>query len=161
MTDVVDAATRSRMMAGIKGKNTTPELFLRRALHAQGFRYRLGGCGLPGKPDLVFPGRRVVIFVHGCFWHRHECKYFKWPGTNTQFWRDKLEGNVSRDQRVLIRLKEKGWTVLTVWECELRESRYTLPNAAVTAVVSTLAAITRLPIRTDEDRIGRKGRKGV
>lgn len=161
MTDVVDAATRSRMMAGIKGKNTTPELFLRRALHSQGFRYRLGGCGLPGKPDLVFPGRRVVIFVHGCFWHRHECKYFKWPGTNTQFWRDKLEGNVSRDQRVLIRLKEKGWTVLTVWECELRESRYTLPNAAVTAVVSTLAAINRLPIRTDEDRIGRKARKGV
>ena len=71
MTDVVDAATRSRMMAGIKGKDTTPELFLRRALHAQGFRYRLGGWSLPGKPDLVFPGRRVVIFVHGCFWHQH------------------------------------------------------------------------------------------
>jgi DNA mismatch endonuclease (patch repair protein) len=160
VTDVVDAATRSRMMAGIKGKNTTPELFLRRALHAQGFRYRLGGYGLPGKPDLVFPGRRVVIFVHGCFWHRHECKYFKWPGTNTQFWREKLEGNVERDLRVIAHLQSNGWIVLTVWECELRESQYTLPNAAVTAVALKLAAINRSALRADGDQIGRKGQKG-
>jgi DNA mismatch endonuclease (patch repair protein) len=148
-------------MAGIKGKNTTPELFLRRALHAQGFRYRLGGCGLPGKPDLVFPGRRVVIFVHGCFWHRHECKYFKWPSTNTQFWREKLEGNVVRDQRVSAQLQGKGWTVLTVWECELRESRYALPNSAVISLASQLAELRSFSIKTDGDRIGRKGRKGV
>lgn len=139
MTDVVDAATRSRMMAGIKGKNTTPELFLRRALHTQGFRYRLGGCGLPGKPDLVFPGRRVVIFVHGCFWHCHDCKYFKWPGTNTQFWRDKLEGNAERDLRVKRELKKLGWKVLTVWECEIRETRYLLPNPAVSRLSRILA----------------------
>lgn len=139
MTDVVDAATRSRMMAGIKGKNTTPEMFLRRALHAQGFRYRLGGCGLPGKPDLVFPGRRVVIFVHGCFWHRHDCKYFKWPGTNTQFWRDKLDGNAERDFRVKGELKKLGWKVLTVWECEIRETRYLLPNPAVSRLSRILA----------------------
>lgn len=126
-------------MAGIKGKNTTPELFLRQALHAQGFRYRLGGCGLPGKPDLVFPGRRVVIFVHGCFWHRHDCKYFKWPGTNTQFWRDKLDGNAERDLRVKCELKKLGWKVLTVWECEIRETRYQLPNPAVSRLSRILA----------------------
>lgn len=138
MTDVVDAATRSRMMAGIRGKDTMPELFLRRALHAQGFRYRLGGCGLPGKPDLVFPGRRVVIFVHGCFWHRHGCKYFKWPSTNTQFWREKLEGNAGRDERVKLELQKIGWKALTVWECELRETRYKLPNAAIRRVAAVL-----------------------
>lgn len=142
MTDVVDAATRSRMMAGIKGKNTTPELFLRRALHAQGFRYRLGGCSLPGKPDLVFPGRRVVIFVHGCFWHRHDCKYFKWPGTNTQFWREKLEGNVVRDSRVEQELKKLGWNVLTVWECELKESKYQMPNSTVLEISEKLKNLT-------------------
>lgn len=138
MTDVVDVATRSRMMAGIQGKNTRPELFLRKALHAMGFRYRLGGKGLPGKPDIVFPKRRVVIFVHGCFWHMHECKYFKQPATNPQFWREKLENNVQRDRRVVDELQSKGWTVLTVWECELRESKYQMPNSAVLAVAAKL-----------------------
>ena len=138
MTDVVDAATRSRMMAGIKGKDTTPELFLRRALHAQGFRYRLGGCGLPGKPDLVFSGRRVVVFVHGCFWHRHECKYFKWPGSNKHFWRTKLDGNSVRDKNVKAKLTQMGWKVLTVWECELRKTRYTLPNSAINQLLQIL-----------------------
>jgi DNA mismatch endonuclease, patch repair protein len=140
VTDVVDAATRSRMMAGIKNKNTTPELFLRSALHAQGLRYRLGGCGLPGKPDLVFSGRRVVVFVHGCFWHRHECKYFKWPGSNPQFWRNKLEGNVARDERVKRELLKMGWRVLTVWECELRATNYTLPNPALRKIVRVLTS---------------------
>ena len=138
MTDVVDAATRSRMMAGIQGKNTRPELFLRKALHAMGFRYRLGGGGLPGKPDIIFPKRRVVIFVHGCFWHMHKCKYFKWPATNPQFWREKLDGNVQRDRRVAIELQSKGWTVVTVWECELRESKYQMPNSAVLGVAAEL-----------------------
>lgn len=142
MTDVVDAATRSRMMAGIRGKNTRPELFLRKTLHAMGFRYRLGGKGLPGKPDIVFPKLRVVIFVHGCFWHMHECKYFKLPATNSQFWREKLEGNVRRDRRVVDELQSKGWTVLTVWECELRESKYQMPNSAVLAVAAKIKALT-------------------
>lgn len=141
MTDVVDAATRSRMMAGIQGKNTRPELFLRKALHAMGFRYRLGGKGLPGKPDIVFPRRRVVIFVHGCFWHMHECKYFKWPATNPQFWHEKLDGNVQRDRRVAVELQSRGWTVLTVWECELKESKYQMPNSAVLAVAAKLKTL--------------------
>lgn len=142
MTDVVDAATRSRMMAGIQGKNTQPELFLRKALHAMGFRYRLGGKGLPGKPDIVFPKKHIAIFVHGCFWHMHECKYFKWPATNSQFWREKLDGNVQRDKRVTVELQSKGWTVLTVWECELRETKYQMPNSVVLAVAAKLKTLT-------------------
>ena len=141
MTDVVDAATRSRMMAGIKGKNTQPELFLRKELHSMGFRYRLGGQGLPGKPDIVFSKQRAVIFVNGCFWHRHECKYFKWPATNPQFWQEKLNGNARRDGRIATELQSKGWTVLTVWECELKESKYQMPNFAVLAVAAKLKTL--------------------
>lgn len=141
MTDVVDAAIRSRMMAGIQGKNTQPEMFLRRALHSMGFRYRLGGQGLPGKPDLVFSKRRAVIFVNGCFWHRHQCKGFKWPASNPQFWRDKLDANAQRDSRVAAELQAKGWTVLTVWECELRQSKYTMPNPVVLALAAKLKSL--------------------
>jgi DNA mismatch endonuclease (patch repair protein) len=129
------------MMAGIKGKNTQPELFLRKALHSMGFRYRLSGQGLPGKPDIVFPKRRAVIFVNGCFWHRHECAYFKWPATNQQFWREKLNGNAQRDSRVAAELQSKGWTVLTVWECELKESQYQTPNSVVLAIASKLKTL--------------------
>lgn len=140
MTDTVDAATRSRMMAGIKGKDTKPEMFLRKALHAQGLRYRLGGCGLPGRPDLVFKGRRAVVFVNGCFWHRHLCKHFKWPGSNQAFWRAKLDGNHLRDQKAKKALGKLGWRVLVAWECELRKTSYTLPNAAVNRVSRILDA---------------------
>ena len=138
MTDIVDAPTRSRMMAGIRGKDTKPEVFLRKALHAQGLRYRLGGAGLPGKPDLVFPSRRTVVFVHGCFWHRHECKYFKWPRSNEAFWKTKLNGNAARDARVKSELQKLGWRVLTVWECELTLTGYSLPNCAVNRVARLL-----------------------
>ena len=134
VTDVVNPATRSRMMSGIKSKDTAPELFLRHALHARGFRYRLGGAGLLGKPDLVFPSRRTVVFIHGCFWHRHLCGYFKWPRSNIEFWQTKLSGNAARDKRIKAALTRQGWRVLTVWECELRKTRYTLPNAAVARV---------------------------
>lgn len=140
MTDIVDAATRSRMMAGIKSKDTTPELFLRKALHAQGLRYRLGGSGLPGKPDLVFASRQAVVFVHGCFWHQHDCKYFKWPSSNAELWKAKLDTNASRDRRVQDELAKLGWRVLTVWECELRKSSYQLPNAAVSRTTKRLLA---------------------
>lgn len=145
MSDVVDAATRSRMMANIKGKDTSPELFLRRALHARGFRYRLGGGLLPGRPDLIFPSRRVAVFIHGCFWHRHECSYFKWPKSNREFWQAKLEGNAARDTRVKSELTRMGWKVLTVWECELRRTRYALPNPAVSRVSRILASRTSVP----------------
>lgn len=121
-------------MSGIRSKDTAPEIFLRHALHHLGFRYRLGGCGLPGKPDLVFAGLETVVFVHGCFWHQHNCQYFKWPSSNQSFWQQKLEGNVARDKKVKRELTKLGWRVLTVWECELRKTRYTLPNAAVDRV---------------------------
>lgn len=119
MADIVDKATRSQMMAGIRGRDTQPELAIRRGLHGCGFRYRLSS-NLPGRPDLVFPARKAVIFVHGCFWHRHDCPLFKWPSTRKAFWRTKIDGNHARDQRVRERLLEEGWRVLTVWECALK-----------------------------------------
>lgn len=111
-------------MARIRGKDTQPELALRRALHRQGFRYRLHGAGLPGKPDLVFPRYKTVVFVHGCFWHRHaDCKIATTPKSNTPFWVEKFQKNMERDRRVAKALKDSGWCVLVVWECELASHR--------------------------------------
>lgn len=122
MVDIVDAATRSRMMGGIKGKNTGPELILRRALHARGLRYRLHTSGLPGKPDLVFPQYKAVIFVHGCFWHRHAgCRFTTVPATRAEFWSQKFSANIDRDARNRTSLIELGWRVGWVWECALRD----------------------------------------
>lgn len=118
-------------MSGIRGKDTKPELFVRKALHAKGFRYRLGGAGLPGRPDLVFPSRKIAIFIHGCFWHRHECRYFKWPDSNSDFWVQKINKNVERDACNVSALEAMGWRVCVVWECELRETRYQLPNRVI------------------------------
>jgi DNA mismatch endonuclease, patch repair protein len=129
------------MMAGIKSKDTKPEVFLRKALHAQGLRYRLGGCGLPGKPDLVFPSRKAVVFVHGCFWHRHECEHFKWPSTNQVFWKKKLDANATRDIRVAEELKKLGWKVVVVWECQLKKTRYVHANEATANVLYQLGAL--------------------
>jgi DNA mismatch endonuclease (patch repair protein) len=121
VTDIVDAATRRRIMQGIRGRDTKPELLVRKGLHALGLRYVLGGRGLPGRPDLVFPSRAVVIFVHGCFWHRHAgCKFAYAPGTRTDFWMTKFEANIRRDHRQQEQLRELGWKVVIVWECELR-----------------------------------------
>lgn len=122
MADVVDAATRSRMMSGIRGKNTKPEWLVRRGLHGLGFRYRLHVRNLPGKPDLVFPRHRAVVFVHGCFWHGHDCPLFKWPGTRPEFWRSKIERNRMNDDAALRKLETQGWRVAVVWECALRGS---------------------------------------
>ncbi|WP_309806619.1 very short patch repair endonuclease [Novosphingobium capsulatum] len=118
--DVVDAATRSRMMAGIKGKNTKPELVVRRGLHAAGFRFRLHDRALPGQPDMVLARRRAVIFVHGCFWHAHDCSLFRWPGTRQDFWRQKIGRNVERDAEVEAALDQDGWRVLKIWECSMK-----------------------------------------
>lgn len=120
MADVVDAATRSRMMAGIRGKDTRPEMILRRGLHARGFRFRLHDRRLPGSPDLVFPGRRSAVFVHGCFWHGHACPLFRLPATRQEFWRAKIEGNAARDEAAEAALLAEGWRVLTIWECALK-----------------------------------------
>ena len=111
------------MMAGIRGKNTKPELLLRKALHVRGFRYRLHVKTLPGKPDLTFPKYKAVIFVHGCFWHQHDCKLFKWPRSNATFWFDKITANVTRDKKHSLDLTNKGWRILIVWECALKRSR--------------------------------------
>jgi len=108
------------MMAGIRSKNTKPELIVRKALHKEGFRYRLHDKRLPGKPDLVFPKYNAVIFIHGCFWHEHNCHLFKWPKTRKQFWREKITKNKEVDQRNYKKLKEEGWYILTVWECALK-----------------------------------------
>lgn len=121
MVDVVDPATRSRMMAGIRGRDTRPERELRRALHKLGFRYRLHCRDLPGKPDLVFPKYGAVVLVHGCFWHRHEgCRFTTTPATRPDFWMRKFEGNVARDRRNVDALRRAGWRVKVVWECEIK-----------------------------------------
>lgn len=119
MADVVDPATRSRMMSGIRGKNTKPELLIRKALHARGFRYRLH-CDLPGKPDICLPKHRAVIFVHGCFWHGHDCHLFKWPSTRPEFWRAKIERNRAVDAAAERALADAGWRMAVVWECALK-----------------------------------------
>jgi len=133
MTDIVDATTRSRMMSGIRGRDTKPELQVRHQLHQKGFRYRLHVAGLPGKPDLVFPKYRAVVFVHGCFWHGHDCALFKQPATRTEFWTGKISSNRARDTRQLEALRQAGWRVAIIWECALK-----LPTADPVAVISRL-----------------------
>lgn len=120
MVDVVSPAVRSRMMAGIKGRDTKPELVLRRGLHARGFRFRLHDRTLPGRPDLVFPKYRAVIFAHGCFWHGHNCHLFKWPQTRKKFWFKKIHRNKANDERTLDALSKGGWRVAIIWECALK-----------------------------------------
>ncbi|WP_295818098.1 very short patch repair endonuclease [uncultured Deinococcus sp.] len=129
-TDVLTAEQRHLNMSRIRGKDTKPELQLRRLLHAAGLRYRLHGKKLPGSPDLVFPRYRAVVFVHGCFWHRHLCPLFHWPKSREDFWHAKLTRNVERDRQTEARLLEAGWRVLTVWECALR-GRLRLPEDEV------------------------------
>lgn len=121
MTDVVDQQTRSRMMAGIKGRDTKPELAVRSYLHAAGLRFRLHDKHLPGRPDIVLRRYRTVVFVHGCFWHRHPgCRYATVPASRQEFWSSKFASNVERDRRDVASLEELGWRVITVWECETR-----------------------------------------
>lgn len=144
MADIVDEETRSRMMAGIKGKNTKPELVLRRALHARGFRYRLHARNVYGRPDLVFPKHHAVVFVHGCFWHRHEaCRYTTTPSTRAEFWAAKFGANTARDNAVRASLLESGWRVATVWECALRKPEYAARAAQLISgwLISDMALI--------------------
>lgn len=123
MADIVDKVTRSRMMAGIRSKDTGPEIALRRRLHGLGFRYRLHVASLPGKPDLVLPKYKAAIFVHGCFWHRHEgCRYAAMPTTRLEFWAAKFDANVARDRAARLALEALRWRVGIVWECALRRA---------------------------------------
>lgn len=123
MVDHVDRARRSLIMAAVHSKDTRPEVVVRKIVHGLGYRYRLHVVGLLGRPDLVFPSRRKVIFVHGCFWHRHQkCRYASSPKTRRKFWEAKFVTNVARDRRVGRELKRMGWAVLTVWQCELKKA---------------------------------------
>jgi DNA mismatch endonuclease (patch repair protein) len=120
LADVHDRQTRSRNMAAIRDRDTKPELLVRHGLHARGFRYRLQNRKLHGRPDLVFPKHSALIFVHGCFWHGHDCPLFKWPKTRPKFWREKIQSNVERDLRNEEVLAASGWRVGKVWECATR-----------------------------------------
>lgn len=121
MADVHEPQTRSYNMSQIRGKDTKPEMLVRKFLHNRGFRYRLHDKNLPGKPDLVFNKIKTVIFIHGCFWHGHEnCKYFKLPKSKTEWWQNKIKGNKMNDRENYERLISLGWKILTIWECELK-----------------------------------------
>ena len=155
MVDVVDKQTRSRMMAGIRGKNTKPELLLRRALHAHGFRYRIHDDKLPGKPDLVFPMYKAAIFIHGCFWHRHpQCWWNTTPSSNVVFWEDKLGKNAERDARTVEELRRRGWRIAIVWECSFRLAEVIQVTATVEEWLKsdrlTLAVPTHIRKRPDK-----------
>lgn len=135
MPDIVDRATRSRMMSGVRNRDTKLEIIIRRALHALGYRYRLYVKGLPGKPDMVFPKRKAVIFVNGCFWHGHGCHLFRWPATRAQWWKEKIEANRVRDVEVAAGLSLAGWRAARVWECSLKGTQ----KRALPEVVATLS----------------------
>ncbi|WP_205932918.1 very short patch repair endonuclease [Rhizobium leguminosarum] len=120
ISDVHTPEVRSYNMSRVRGRDTRPELVIRRGLHARGYRFRLHDKGLPGRPDLVFSKRRATVFVHGCFWHGHDCPLFRMPATRTEFWAAKITANRSRDAKIQAALVDAGWRVLTVWECSLR-----------------------------------------
>lgn len=131
MADVHDKATRSYNMSRVKSKNTKPELVVRKFLHANGFRYRLHVKDLPGKPDIVLPKYKTVIFVHGCFWHGHKgCKYYVVPKTKTEWWLNKINTNITNDKKAIAALKKDGWKIITLWECDLKTNKIdnTLPK---------------------------------
>lgn len=139
------------MMAGIGPANTKPELLLRKGLHALGWRYRLHDRRLPGRPDLVFPGRKAVIFVNGCFWHGHDCHLFRWPQSRAEFWRDKIGTNILRDRRTRQELAALGWRVAEVWECTLKgRERRPLEEVLVDCVAFLKGTDARASIGLDQ-----------
>lgn len=141
------------MMSGIKGKNTKPELMIRSALHGLGYRYVLHDRRLPGRPDIVFPKRNAVIEVQGCFWHGHDCHLFKWPGSNTEFWKEKITANVARDLRNRDALISAGWRVAEVWECQLRGKEMQPLEAVIEQLVGFLKSAENSLTIGVEDRI--------
>jgi DNA mismatch endonuclease (patch repair protein) len=124
MADVHSKEIRSYNMSRIKGKNTKPEMLVRKFLHANGYRYKLHDKSLPGKPDIVLPKYKTVIFVHGCFWHGHNnCKYYVVPKTSTEWWLNKINGNIANDAKAIKALKKDGWKIITIWECNLKSAK--------------------------------------
>ncbi|QQP89827.1 DNA mismatch endonuclease Vsr [Skermanella sp. TT6] len=122
MTDRFDSAKRSEIMSRVRGRDTKPEIFVRRALFKAGFRYRLHVADLPGRPDIVLPRYRIIVRVNGCLWHGHSCRRGRRPATNEEFWQAKIDGNVRRDAQVAAALRMAGWRVWTVWGCQLKRS---------------------------------------
>jgi DNA mismatch endonuclease (patch repair protein) len=124
MADVHSKEIRSYNMSQIKGKNTKPEILVRKFLHSKGFRFRLHDSKLPGKPDIILPKYKTAIFVHGCFWHGHKnCKYFVIPKTRAEWWLSKINGNIANDKKKQAALKKSGWKVLNIWECQLKSTK--------------------------------------
>lgn len=134
--DKLTTTRRSENMRAIKSAHTKPEMTVRKLVYSMGFRYRLHRKDLPGRPDLVFPSRRKVIFVHGCFWHQHSCREGRVPSSNVEYWRPKLERNAARDAENVSKLQHQGWSVLVVWECEVKD---------VSALKTTLATFLDTP----------------
>lgn len=135
MADIFNKKTRSRVMACVKNKNTAPEIAIRKALFARGLRYRLHDENLPGRPDLIFKKWGAIIFIHGCFWHRHDCKYAALPATNKKFWTQKLTGNALRDKEAVKKLTQAGWRVKIVWSCMLKNRKEIDSEKTVDAIV--------------------------
>ena len=139
VADVHTPEQRSYNMSRIRNKNTKPEELVRKYLFSQGFRYRKNDSRLPGKPDIVLPKYKTVIFVNGCFWHGHEgCRYFVWPQNNAEFWENKISGNIQRDRRNRQVLTGQGWNVIVIWECELKKSKV---NETLSKLVQELRCI--------------------
>ena len=142
MAQKTSPMSRSQMMAGIRGRDTRPEIAVRSFLHAKGLRFRIHRKDLLGTPDVVLPRYQVVIFVHGCFWHGHVgCKYFRLPKTRSEFWESKIQANIKRDAYAILRLMSDGWRVATVWECALKERQAEALNALVGFVNSDAPAV--------------------
>ena len=137
--DVVDAATRSRMMAAVKNRDTKPEMIVRCGLHRRGFRFRLQDRRLPGRPDLALARHRAAIFVHGCFWHGHDCPLFRWPKSRPEFWRAKIGRNIERDGEVQDAIGNAGWRVLTIWECTFRGKSADVQDMALDRIAAWIA----------------------
>ena len=138
MNDIVTTHKRSLMMSGIRGRDTGPELRVRRVLHGLGYRFRLHRKDLPGSPDVVLPKHKVAIFIHGCFWHKHGCRSFRWPETRQDFWRGKLQTNQSRDIACEAALREAGWRVLTIWECAIMGKARRSTEAVISLTIEWL-----------------------
>jgi DNA mismatch endonuclease, patch repair protein len=140
MTRTVSAEVRSRIMSKVPYRDTVPERIVRSLLHRSGFRFRIHDRGLPGRPDIVLPRYRIAVFVHGCFWHQHSgCPKSRRPSTNIEFWNRKLDGNASRDERKIAQLKDLGWRVIVLWECEIKRD----PNACILKIITMVESSRR------------------
>lgn len=154
MADVFSKQKRSEVMSGIRGKDTKPELLVRKRLHSKGFRYRLHNRNLPGRPDLAFPRYHAVILINGCFWHKHDCHLFKWPSTREEFWKIKLTGNEERDRNNILKLHSAGWRVLVIWECSLKGKTRLAPETVVEKAADFLRSGTQFMEITGEMKNG-------